>query len=457
MARHSASAGPPDRTAALLCSPLLHIQALLVIAVILGGGGAAYGMHSLTIQLASLLVLAINGPLVASFVRMAPLGLKILVIATMLVPLLQVVPLPPAIWQVLPGREVVLASHGLAGLGDDQWFPASMDRARTLGSLASLIPPATIIVIGAMLPAKERVALGWTLVVAAMAAMLFGVIQLQTGNQAGLLYPIDARPYVLYATFANRNSTGLFLAIAALLALALARPEKPRELLATAILVPLLAIGTILTLSRSSMVILCVPLAFLLFRLVAHGMRNRAQIGRVLGTAGMAIALMGVIVTGAVAYSALQGGRVADSIGRFDDLVTDRPEMWEDSLYAAGQYWPLGAGMGTFDEVFQLHESLEHISQRRAGRAHSDWIELAMEAGLFGIALASAWLVWAAVSGWRHLRRGPSWAGAGAAGGIACIALQSLLDYPLRNQTMLCVAGVLVVLAVIGHRREAGT
>ena len=38
------------------------------------------------------------------------------------------------------------------------------------------------------------------------------------------------------------------------------------------------------------------------------------------------------------------------------------------------------------------------------------------------------------------------WMRLGAGLGIACIAAQSVLDYPLRNQTLLCVAALLVVL-----------
>ena len=169
--------------------------------------------------------------------------------------------------------------------------------------------------------------------------------------------------------------------------------------------------------------------------------------------AGIIVAGLAAIAAGALAISAFQGGRVSDSLSRFGDTETDRPEMWEDGIYAAGQYWPIGSGSGTFDEVFQLHESLEFISPRRAGRAHSDFIELGMEAGLFGLALAAAWLLWAAASTVAQLRRGPEWSGVGAGLAVGAIALQSLLDYPLRNQTLLCAAGVLVVLLVVRRER----
>lgn len=438
-----------------LAAPLLHLQILLVLAIVFGGGGVAYGTRNLLITLFALLLLAIHGGLVARFVREAPLGLRLLLLATLCLPLLQLVPLPPTMWQALPGRETVLASHRVAGFGDGLWFPLSVDRARTLVAFTGLIAPVTIVLLGSMLPSRDKILLGWTLLIGTIAAMAWGVVQLQTGNTFGLLYPINARPEVLYATFANRNSNGLLLVIGMVLAVALARAEKPASLIGCAVVAVLLAVGVIITKSRSSIVLMSVPLLLVLLRLAMAAFASRMPRSRATTTAGAVVAGVALIAAAALAISAFQGGRVADSLSRFGDAGADRPEMWEDGIYAAEQYWPVGSGAGTFDEVFQLHESLEFISPRRAGRAHSDFVELGMEAGLFGLALAALWLAWTAAATWTNLRRGPNWPGVGAGLAVGAIALQSLLDYPLRNQTLLCVAGVLVVLLAIRRERSA--
>ena len=161
----------------------------------------------------------------------------------------------------------------------------------------------------------------------------------------------------------------------------------------------------------------------------------------------LTIAALGIVVA-----SAGSGGRIASSFARFDDLSTDRPEMWEDTIYAAGIYWPAGSGMGTFDEVFEMHESLEYVSPRTAGRAHNDWIELALESGLVGLALAIFWLGWCAQSALRGRDPHMAWLRPGAGLGIAMIAAQSGIDYPLRTQTLLCYAALLVVL--LARQRE---
>jgi hypothetical protein len=142
----------------------------------------------------------------------------------------------------------------------------------------------------------------------------------------------------------------------------------------------------------------------------------------------------------------LSSGRGQASLSRFDDKDGMRAEMREDARYVAGRYWPVGAGMGTFDEVFQVDESLEYVSPRRAGRAHMDYLELAIEAGIAGALLAAGWLCWTLLGGWRALRRPGAWPARAATFGILSIAAQSTLAFPLRSQAMLCVAAMAIVL-----------
>ena len=138
-------------------------------------------------------------------------------------------------------------------------------------------------------------------------------------------------------------------------------------------------------------------------------------------------------------------GAVAD---RFEQGDGQRSLIWEDARFSAQRYWPIGAGMGTFDEVFQVDESLEYISQRRAGRAHNDYLELAIEAGAVGLALAVCWALWIALAAWRAIATPQRWPALAGSGIILAIALQSLLDFPLRNQTMLCLAAFAILLVV---------
>ena len=452
----TASAAGYRRLAGDLRNPVLQLQGLLIVAVALGGGGVGYGLRNLAIQLFAIAVLANNPALVARFMREAPRMLVLLVACSIALPLVQLVPLPPSIWQGLPERDLVIRSLALAGGAQELWYPLSLDRARTLVAFCGTLAPACIIVIGCALPTVEKLRLCRTLVVAALAAFLLGAAQLASANSFGILFPIEANTDVFYATFANRNSTGLFFALGALLCAVLASDSK-RALLPAVGAGAFLALGTVLTQSRSSMALLSVVILFAAIVAIsmASGTRAKSRAAKS-GTRWVAAVALAVfaLVMAAGAVSFMNGGRVATSAQRLVDTTTDRPEVWEDGIYAARQLWPAGSGMGTFDEVFQLYESLEYVSPKRAGRAHQDYIELAMEAGPAGLLILAGWLGWIC---WTTLRQFPTtrrWIALGAGSGLGMIALQSLLDYPLRNQTLLCVAALMVVL-LARHREDA--
>lgn len=429
--------------------PAWQLQALLLLALLLGGGGVAYGMHNLAIQLFALVLLAIHRGAVLAFLRGAPRPLVLLLGASLALPLLQLVPLPPAWWQALPGRAPAAEALALVD-AERAWFPLSVDRARTLVAFCSTLAPATFIVLGWNLDREARLRLVHTALALALLAFLIGAVQLSSGNSVGLFYPVRPDADTLYATFANRNSTGLLFVVALGLLVGMPSPDsRGWQLLATGA-GALLVLGVVLTQSRSAMVLLVPVLGFALLRF-GLAVRARRSGGRepqrLLGIGLVALVLL------AIAASATMGGRAADSLQRFASLEADRLEMWDDSLYAARQYWPLGSGMGTFDEVFQLAESLEYVSPRRAGRAHNDYLELTIEGGIAALLLAAGWLSWCAHTG---LRRGPPdrlWLRRGALLAIACISAQSLLDYPLRNQSLLVMAALLALLLMPERER----
>lgn len=449
-----------------LRNPVLHLQALLCVAFLAGGGGVSAAMPNLLVQLTALCVLGLNLPSVTSFVRRAPRLLVALVALTIALPLIQLVPLPPSIWHGLPGRDLVIATFDLAGISRDIWFPASVDRGRTLVALIGTITPATVIVVGYGLNRKALLRLAATLVLLALAALMWGVVQLSSGNSFGMLFGTPRYADVLYGPFANRNSTGLLFVCAICLLPMIAAPPKISA--ATTAIVrtatgAVLAIGVVLTQSRSSIALLAMALLLIGGAVAWHLLIRRnpsaasnptpppartPATGRWLSGAVIAV----ILALGTLSFA--NGGRVAESLSRFEMTDTDRPEMWEDGVFVARHYWPVGTGMGTFDEVFQVDESLEYISPRRAGRAHNDYIELSIEAGIAGLLLLGCWLAWCA----REATRGGDMAdrrvrlSAGLA--VACIVLQSALDYPLRNQTMLVVAAMLVILMSFGQTRS---
>lgn len=432
--------------ASSIVTPLLQLQCLVVLAIAVGGGGVAYGLHNLVVQLAALVILAANGERVLRFAGQGPWFLRALLIATLLFPLLQLIPLPPVLWQGLPGRSLMVESRALAGIDAQAWAPLSLDAGRTLVAFCGMLAAACMIAIGSTLPSDQRLRLAATCIGAALPALLFGSVQLASANTTGMIFPITPNPDVLYTTFANRNSGGLLFVLALVLLVALPFVPSRGWLLARAGAGSLLALGTVLTQSRSAMALLALALLFGLLRMVIGLLGQRAVPVSGKAFAIGAIGLTGLALSGLLTFSVMDGGRAAASLQRFETIETDRLEMWEDSVFAAREYWPAGSGMGTFDEVFQVHESLEYVSPRKAGRAHNDFLEIAIEGGVAALLLAAAWLAWIVFAALRGTTAAERWLRLGGGLGLGCIAMQSAIDYPLRNQAILCVAAVLVVL-----------
>ena len=424
--------------------PQGQVSYLLTAAVLFGGGGVAYGLANLVVQLLAIFLIAASPGTVATFVRSGPRGLVILAVATCALPALQMVPLPPSVWMHLPGRELVVESFKLSGHERD-WFPLSVGVGPTLVAFLGLLAPFAILALGWRVPDADLARLHHLVVMLGLLCAGFGLACLALGNSTGL-YPERPQTGVLFGTFANRNSAGVFLICCLLLLIAL--PDQRRlartELLLRILAGAILTIAVVLTQSRSSMALLALPAILLAARLIAIWRAQRRTGYRPTRFGLVAAALLAAAAAGGVG-AFLHSGRVETSFARFDEADGMRSAMWEDAYRSAARYWPAGAGVGSFDDVFQVDESLEYVTPRRAGRAHNDYLEIAVESGLAGVALAIGWVVWCMAATWRGVRRA-GWPAAGAAGVGAAIALQSVLDYPLRNQTMLCLAAFAILI-----------
>lgn len=427
-----------------------QFQLLIIIALLAGGGGVAYGFANLAVQLAALALLATNLPAVgAFFVRPKSIALTILCTASLALPLFQIIPLSPALWTELPDRQIVHQSLMISGgLG---WFPFSLDSARTLVAFLGLLLPMAIITVGASLSREALMRACRTVVAIGVAGFVLGAVQVLSSGQVGLLYPENPMPGVMFTTFANRNSAGLFMVCCLILlaTLPIGHPAR-RQLLMRAGVGALLTLGVFLTQSRSSMVLLIVPAMLALLQAGTFGQAHKSgkSVSRktrakfYFGGAGLLVAAL------VAAVALLPASRISTSLERFHQADDARAMIWDDSLFAAKRYWPAGAGMGTFDEVFQVDESLEHLSPRTAGRAHNDYIEIAIEAGAFGLVLVAFWaalVLWLTVKARKSPDRQLAWGGAAI---LMCMALQSGLDYPLRNQAMLGLAALALTVLV---------
>ncbi|ALE15478.1 Lipid A core-O-antigen ligase [Altererythrobacter epoxidivorans] len=414
-----------------------QLAGLIVIAVLAGGGGVAYGFANLAVQLVAIVVLAFNTDAQREFWARAPQPIRLLVAASLALPLVQLLPLPPAIWQALPGRELAIEAYAAARV--EGWHALSVAPHRTLVSLFGLLVPLAIIVVG--YSADRDTLLKACLILAALglASFILGAMQVLGG--LGPFYPENRMPGVLFGTFANRNTTGLFLVACLSVVCLVPYVRKRLTPLGTVTLAVLLLLGIVLTQSRSAILLAAIPIGLALLRELGGQKEKRAIV------AGMAgIALAGLATIAFLSASGAQGTRLDTIASRFAETDDARSDIWTDSLASAERFAPAGAGMGTFDEVFQVDESLEHMGFKRAGRAHNDFLELAIEAGVAGLLLAAAWILLVIWLSWRARVSDERWTAWTGSTVLSAIALQSVLDYPLRTEAMMAVAAFAISL-----------
>ncbi|PEQ10468.1 hypothetical protein B2G71_22180 [Novosphingobium sp. PC22D] len=433
------------RLAEKLSEPFHHLIALLLITLVFGGGGAGEGLNNLVVQLSALLVAALNRDAFIRFYRKAPRTLVWLVIASVALPLVQLVPMPPAIWSRLPGREILTEAMELSGGAG--WYPISLNWGRTLTAFVGTLAPLTVLVLCHGLDSRRMDRLIAFLVIAACAIMLFGSLHVISG--LGDLYSDQmSMNGVLFGTFADRIAASIFFVSILLLLIAMPwHGVSAMGILVRLCAALLLFTGTILTQSRSGMAALLVPLAFLAWRALALlGSRVTAGKAAQINKGLLAGAVVGIVALALGAALILSSGRAQVSLDRFDNGDGGRSDLRDDATVAAITFWPVGSGMGTFEDVYQTNEALDHVKTRLVGRAHMDYLELAVEAGAIGIFLLLVWIYWFVGAAWRALGSPPDWPARAAIGIVACIAAQSLVAYPLRNQIMLCLTAITVVL-----------
>jgi O-antigen ligase len=331
------------------------------------------------------------------------------------------------------------------------WRPFSVDQKLSLLAFVSLVPPLAVFLFAWDLPREKRSMIFGTLILVAVLALCVGAIQLASAG--GMLnFYIGGSSQRFAGFFANHNSAGLYFGIMLCLLIGASGEDLPRCLAYTSarfLLGCVLIVAVLLTQSRSSMALLLFPCLLLCIKLwVKRKGFQKRHLAIAFGVAALILVFFATTIN--------SSGRLEQAAARFESLEDARPQVWADSLVSADRFWPLGSGMGTFDEVFQVDESLELVSSRRAGRAHNDYLEIAIEAGVVGLTLLAFWIFYLAWQGFWSARRARSpLMTLSALCGMAMIAAQSIVDYPLRNETLWCIAALLVVFLHHGDKDES--
>ena len=430
------------------------------VLIALGGGSDQYPLTRFAgeaIGIAILAALAVGAPPLRSW----RLGLlDWLVVAAPLLVLLQLVPLPPHAASALPGREFVEAGDALA-LSHAAWRPVSLDPAETWRAFLMLLAPLAIYVAMRAGGTEWRRAVVAGALVAWLAAIVLTLFEsLSPSATIARLYETLGDPTPT-GYFVNRNHNAIFLVAGLPLVCLFLSPGEldavradpvagawpGRSKLVLALLTVATAMAVLATGSRAGLIGLVIGL-ILTGAVMSNVLMPTPIRGALKSRRWATILILLALIAGLIGFG---DGRFAQGWQRLTDEYDNRFEYWPVTLDAVRALFPAGSGAGTFRRVFEMYERPSDIVPLWVNHAHSDWLEIALEAGVAGMALALTWVLvlgrmmyrpWCAVT--------QTWLC-----GIMLLlfALHSIVDYPLR--TIACLAFGVISVALIANIREA--
>ena len=385
-------------------------------------------------------------------------GVLVLLIAV------QLVPLPPFVWQELPGREGIVRLDEALGL-QDVWRPLTMAPMRTWNALGGLIVPAVGILLAISLRASSRVLLQLIAGLGIFNALL-GMLQVFSDRFGPLyFYEVTNRGGAV-GIFANENHAGIFAAVSMLVVADLglrarvAQTAKWMQMLypAAFFLIFLVALvgGSRAGFAASLGAALVSFCMFLLAPKVQHRgsvadpvRKWASQHPRVIPL----LALFAIVLTVSLFLVLERAPAFADLLNT-DSFADLRWLLWPSIKEMVGIHWIVGSGFGSFEQVYKIIEPTGLLMPRYVNQAHNDWVQFIIEGGAIAGVLLLATLFWLARAVTKLAKVRSKWASAFFWFSIfAIIGGASLIDYPLRTPVFQ-VIGVWLLLALSQDQRD---
>ena len=412
--------------------PVFWLSAAVLAVSLVFGGATRQGLVSEAIpELLSLPLVALALPRAIPFLKRFP-SASALIVGLIILPCIQLIPLPPALWSVLPGRSLV-AEILTTAQAPTSWRPISLIPVETWRALLSLLPGTAIFLATLSLERGARRRLLLLSVAIGVASAVLAMLQVLSGDGSWLYFYTVTNAGKGVGFFANANHFGGFeYAVLPLGAAALAetRARSPAFLVTIiGCVAPALLFALALSGSRSALILGSVSafatLAFVLSPELAMLGRRRA----LAWTAGLVLVLLPISM----------GLGLLQILSRFGEQTLAVDARWRiaANVWAAlWSYFPVGAGVGTFLDVYPLHERVTDLVPEVVNRAHNDGLETLFEGGATSLLLLLAFLVWLGAATYRAFVQKDAAEGRQArAGAIAMwlLLIHSLWDYPLRT------------------------
>lgn len=370
-------------------------------------------------------------------------SLRMILVIAFFVVIAQLMPLPPGVWTMLPGREPVVRGFELIG-APLPWLPVSLAPELTLRAIATVLP--AVAVAGLMLTGSRRsVQLSLAaVIVVAIASVVLGFVQPSTG-----LYLYDrtnrGQPTGLFAN-SNHLATLLLVTIP-IVAMAITRTgagdsgsQRRAALRVIMAGAGVLLVAGLLTNGSRAGLMLALPVVAASAALVWLGrIKTLPALWTWLGLGGAAV-LASLLVLLSATNMLLPAA--------LGERITSRGAILATTAQAAIGHAPIGSGIGSFPVVYPGFEPTESVGAVFVNHVHNDYAELLVETGVGGLMVMILLLTW-----WAR-RAAQLWSGSepgilmGRVGSIgsAAILLHSIVDYPARSIAIMILLALFLAL-----------
>nr|WP_294811017.1 O-antigen ligase family protein [uncultured Sphingomonas sp.] len=361
--------------------------------------------------------------------------------------LMQLLPLPPTLWQALPGRSLLAEAASASGQ-PQPWRQWSMAPSVTLNAASSLVVPFVTLLLISQLTESERFTMPGILLFFVGASAIVAMLQFSSLGYNNIF--VNDTPGTVSGTFANRNHFALLLSIGCLLAPVWAVMPKRKLLWRTILAGGLVLLFLLMILGTGSRAGLALGTIGVSLGLLISARAIRRALTRYPSWAfpAMMAGILGTIALG-VLVSVVAGRAVSiDRMVAMDQGQDMRMRGLPTVLAMIREYFPAGTGLGTFDPIFRLHEPTALLKPTYFNHAHNDFLEVVLTAGLPGLLLlvaALGWWAWASFRAWRTWGEGAEVLPKLGSTALLLVLFASVFDYPARTPTIMA----LVVIAAV--------
>lgn len=377
------------------------IVALFVSLVFFIGGGSRDDIQSLVVLRPVAVLVLFFGlwGLETSLIRRYRVPLT-LISLLLLLHLLQLIPMPPSLFNLLSGRAPILDALKLADI-HDKWLPISMVPYSTLNSFFAIIVPMAAFICIMRCTYEEKYRIFLLIIGLGCCSAVLGIVQIIGENCGPAYFYKVTNCDAAVGLFSNANHQAFFLVslVPSLAGIAgLERDKKNLSILKSSIIfgVVFLFILIIIVIgSRTGFVLMvfAIVISTLLFNRSAKivcFLQNRKwrifKYSLIIIVPALALTLMAL----ADQFSYFNG------VLKSDGEIDIRFDVWRTILKMIPDYIFLGSGFGSFVEVYQIYEPLDQLRSSYMNHAHNDILEFVLDGGIMGVILLAcgvyAWI-----------------------------------------------------------------